>query len=141
MRLGWRGSAAFVLAGIGATGLLLWAVLGRRGDSVPAVIGPPDGRALYQHHCAECHGPSGKGDGPGASVVRQPMQDFTDATAMGKAGDRFLTEIIKKGSSQFGRSNAMPAWGMKLSDEEIQAIVAYIRALARPKPAGPPEKH
>lgn len=141
MRLGWRGSLAFVLAGIGATGGLLWAVLARRGDSLPAVTGPPDGRALYTTHCAECHGSSGKGDGPGASVVRQPMQDFSDAAAMGKMDDRFLTEIIKKGSSQFGRSNAMPAWGMKLSGEEIQAIVAYIRALARLKPAGPPATH
>lgn len=58
------------------------------------------------------------------------MPDFTDATTMGRVNDRFLFEIIKKGSSQFGRSNAMPSWGMQLSDDEIQALVAHIRSLA-----------
>jgi len=50
---------------------------------------------------------------------------------MRQVNDRFLFDIIKKGGSQFGRSNAMPAWGMKLSDEEIHGLVAYIRSLAR----------
>lgn len=95
---------------------------------------------LYETHCAICHGPSGKGDGPGARIIRQPMTDFTDPTAMRRASDRFLFEIIKKGSSQFGRSNAMPSWGMKLSDEEIQALVAYIRSLAPRTSAGPQDR-
>jgi mono/diheme cytochrome c family protein len=71
------------------------------------------------------------------------MRDFSDPDAMRAVNDRFLVEITKKGGSQFGRSNAMPAWSMKLSDEEIRAIVAYIRSLA-PKsprvPAGRKEK-
>jgi mono/diheme cytochrome c family protein len=50
---------------------------------------------------------------------------------MQAVSDGFLFEITKKGSSQFGRSNAMPAWGMKLSDAEIHDVVAYIRSLAR----------
>jgi len=98
------------------------------------------GPVLYETHCAICHGPSGKGDGPGARVLRQPMADFTDPNGMRRASDRFLFEIIKKGSSQFGRSNAMPSWGMKLSDEEIRALVAYIRSLAPRTSAGPQEK-
>jgi mono/diheme cytochrome c family protein len=62
------------------------------------------------------------------------MQDFSDAAAMRRLSDRFLFDMIKKGGSQFGRSNAMPAWGMKLSDEEIGAVVAYIRSLASQRP-------
>jgi mono/diheme cytochrome c family protein len=65
------------------------------------------------------------------------MRDFSDAGAMRAVDDAFLTEMIKKGSSQFGRSNAMPAWGMKFSDEEIRALVAYIRSLASRKPPVP----
>jgi mono/diheme cytochrome c family protein len=68
------------------------------------------------------------------------MPDFTNPTAMRVVNDRFLFEIIKKGSSQFGRSNAMPSWGMQLSDEEIRALVAYIRALATETPGRPAER-
>jgi len=64
------------------------------------------------------------------------MRDFSDPAAMQAVGDRLLFDMIKKGSSQFGRSNAMPAWGMKLSDAEIRAVVAYIRSLASRKPPG-----
>ena len=88
------------------------------------------GRFLYETHCAICHGLAGKGDGAGAKVIRQSMRDFSNPVAMHDVEDRFLFEIIKKGSSQFGRSNAMPSWGMKLSDEEIRAVVAHLRSLA-----------
>jgi cytochrome c oxidase cbb3-type subunit III len=68
------------------------------------------------------------------------MPDFTDVAAMRRVTDRFLFEIIKKGSSQFGRSNAMPSWGMQLSDEQIHALVAYIRSLAPGPSAGSQER-
>lgn len=128
-RAGRRAILLLVLAVVGAaTALFLWNLPRPHG-------GAPQGRALYDAHCAVCHGPAGKGDGPGARVVRQPMRDFSDPAAMRAVDDRFLFEITKKGSSQFGRSNAMPAWSMKLSDEEIRAVVAYIRSLASRNPA------
>ncbi len=100
----------------------------------PAGVPPPQGGpALFQAQCAVCHGVRGKGDGPGAEVIRQKIVDFTDPAAMRGLSDQFLYEIIQKGGSQFGRSNAMPAWGMKLSDQEIRALVAYIRSLASSK--------
>ncbi|MGE5848683.1 MAG: c-type cytochrome [Candidatus Methylomirabilota bacterium] len=142
MRFPGRKSAIVVLLliGLGVTAVLLEYGLLRRGEETPAATAAPRGRALYDAHCAVCHGSTGKGDGPGARVVRQSMRDFTDPAAMQAVGDRFLFEITKKGSSQFGRSNAMPAWGMKLSDAEIHDVVAYIRSLARRNPPAPGRK-
>ncbi|MBI4839600.1 MAG: cytochrome c [candidate division NC10 bacterium] len=134
-RVGRRAILLMLLAGVGVAMILLWNVRPPHGAGTPTAPGVPQGRALYDAHCAVCHGPGGKGDGPGARVVRQPMRDFSDPAAMRDLNDRFLIEITKKGSSQFGRSNAMPAWSMKLSDEEIRAVVAYIRSLA---PRNPP---
>jgi mono/diheme cytochrome c family protein len=37
---------------------------------------PPDGAALFARHCASCHGRSGEGDGPVASVVRAAMPNL-----------------------------------------------------------------
>ncbi|HSC69757.1 MAG TPA: cytochrome c [Candidatus Methylomirabilis sp.] len=135
MRIVSRQGLVVLLAVVGVTAILAWEFLAPSKVEHPVVAGPPDGRALYDAHCAVCHGQTGKGDGPGMRVVRQPLLDFTDAAAMQTRDDRFLAEIIKKGGSQFGRSNGMPAWSMKLSDEEIHAIVAYIRSLARPTAA------
>ncbi|MGH7533959.1 MAG: c-type cytochrome [Gemmatimonadales bacterium] len=132
-----RGPAIVLLLLVGAGGALtlLWSVRVPRGGGSPAATRAPQGRPLYEAHCAVCHGLTGKGDGPGARVIRQPMRDFSDPAAMQAVGDPFLFDMIRKGSSQFGRSNAMPAWGMKLSDEEIRAVMAHIRSLA---PRTPP---
>lgn len=135
-----RGPAIVLLLLVGAGGplTLLWSARVPHGGGSPAATGAPQGRALYDAHCAVCHGLTGKGDGPGARVIRQPMRDFSDPAAMQPVADQFLFDMIKNGSSQFGRSNAMPAWGMKLSDREIRAVVAHIRSLAPGKPPAPP---
>ncbi len=142
MRFSDRKPLKFLLAltGLLVLGTLLWIVVFPHGGAMPAGMKFVSGRDLYDAHCAVCHGPSGKGDGPGARVVRQPMRDFSNQAAMRAVNDRFLFEMIKKGGSQFGRSNAMPAWGMKLSDEEISAIVIYIRSLASRNQPGFPSK-
>ena len=123
-----------LLAGIGVGAALILRMMVSPDEGTPAATRPQDGRAVFEAHCAICHGPMGKGDGPGAKVIRQKMLDFSDAAAMREVSDRFLFDIVKKGSSQFGRSNAMPAWGMKLTDEEIRAVVAHIRSLASQTP-------
>ncbi len=117
------------LAGVAVAGLLLGRMFVGSREQPPARTGGSLGSTLYGMHCAVCHGQAGRGDGPGARALLQPMRDFTDAAAMRTVDDRFLFEIIKKGGSQFGRSNAMPAWGMKMSDDEIRALVAHIRSL------------
>ena len=122
-----------------SAGLLGRAVL-RREENPRSPTPVSQGQAAYEAHCVVCHGQSGKGDGPGAKVIRQPLRDFSDPAAMSKVNDGFLFEIIKKGGSQFGRSNAMPSWGMQLSDEEIWAVVAHIRSLASQSSAGPAKR-
>jgi len=136
MRFPALGYGALVVCLSVAIALLGQRLLQREEPSLPAP-GAPTGRSLFETHCAVCHGETGKGDGPGAGVVRQPITNFSDPAAMRAVDDRFLFEIIKKGGSQFGRSNAMPSWGMKLSDDEIRTIVAYIRSLASGMPDGP----
>lgn len=130
MRFPVRTFAVVACIGLAAGLALLGRELLRRGEPSSFPATDSSARALYAAHCAVCHGSTGKGDGPGAAVLRHAMRDFSNPEAMRAVTDRFLFEIIKKGSSQFGRSNAMPSWGMRLSDDQIQALVLYIRSLA-----------
>jgi mono/diheme cytochrome c family protein len=47
---------------------------------------------------------------------------------MATHGDRYLFDIIKHGGAPVGRPG-MPAFGYHLSDEDIRALVAILRAL------------
>ncbi|CAF0701732.1 Cytochrome c class I [Candidatus Methylacidithermus pantelleriae] len=77
--------------------------------------GPVDGAALYAQHCSVCHGPSGKGQ-PGVFPALAGNPNLADT-------DLVLNTILH------GRpGTAMPPWGPRLSDEEIAAIVNYIRS-------------
>jgi len=137
-----RDAGLIVAAAIGLAAGLYGLSRGLREPPAPARHDQVDAAALYARYCVVCHGPAGKGDGPGANVVRQNMPDFSDPVTMRKVDDGFLFTITQKGGSQLGRSNAMPAWGMKLTDDEIRALVRYLRGLARPAApaASPPRK-
>jgi mono/diheme cytochrome c family protein len=80
------------------------------------------GRAAYTGSCAVCHG--AKGDGRGV-FGRTTYPDATDLTGVKNKSDAQLFWIVKNGLG----FTAMPAFGGQYKDEEIWAIVAYIRAL------------
>lgn len=80
----------------------------------------PDGEELYSTHCAACHGPNGNG-GVGVPLA---LPDFQ----YGVTND-YLEKSIRLGRP--GR--VMPAF-TQLNDNEVKAIVKYIRNWAPGKP-------
>jgi len=78
--------------------------------------------ALYKQKCAACHGADGKGDTPAGKNTK--VRSFGDPE-VAKQSDDELAGIIEKGK------NKMPAYGKSLKPDEIKAIVAYIRSLAK----------
>jgi mono/diheme cytochrome c family protein len=92
----------------------------------PAVL--EQGRALYQKNCTACHGESGKGDGPGAGVLKPPPRDHTDKAYMSTLSDKQIADVIKMGGAIKGKP-LMPSHP-QFKDPELQALVAYIRSLA-----------
>lgn len=96
--------------------------------------GTPDlasANALYVAHCASCHGPSGKGDGPQATGMESAPRDFTDTAAMGVRSIFGLYNTITlgvKGTSMLGFSGltdaerwalAFHAAGLRTSADEV----------------------
>jgi mono/diheme cytochrome c family protein len=91
-----------------------------------ATVHAQDGEALWTANCTPCHGASGRGDTKmgqtlGAANLTDPKKQasFTDAQA---------TAAIKDGVKKDG-AITMPAFGGNFSDEDIKALVAYVRTL------------
>lgn len=98
-------------------------------------VGYPRAATLFALYCTVCHGKRGEGDGPAAVAIRDafgvaPM-DLTDPHGIGTRSDAQLFEIISSGGPRVGRSNAMPAWGMTLTPDEVRGIIAYLRTLEK----------
>jgi len=86
------------------------------------------GARLYQENCAQCHGPEAQGhpDWQNHDIVAAPPLDGTGNEWKRKKSE-FIT-IVKDGIRRNGEP-AMPGWGDRLSDQEIEDIVAWFQAL------------
>ena len=80
------------------------------------------GAALYTQFCAVCHGPEGRGDGPGAAAL-DPKPANLHADHVQKLTDGGLFWIISNGVEGTG----MPAWQSALSEEQRWQLVNYLR--------------
>jgi mono/diheme cytochrome c family protein len=85
----------------------------------------------YLSRCAECHGANGRGSWRATIFLIRPG-NLADADAMAKLSDHYLFGIIKNGGATIGKPG-MPAFGYHLTDLEIDALVAYVRALSAPR--------
>lgn len=96
------------------------------------------GKETYKMICETCHGPAGKGDGPGAQGIQPSPRDFSkgdfkfDANKNGKTGeDADLKGVISKGAAEFGGSPLMTPWAGALTDADIDNVIAVIRSLKK----------
>ena len=87
------------------------------------------GQELYAEYCAECHGADGEGQPDWKTPnedgsFKPPPHDSSGHTW--HHDDDLLLDIIANGSD-FPQTQ-MPAFGDKLSDEEILAIIDYMKS-------------
>ncbi len=78
--------------------------------------------ALYKQKCAACHGADGQGDTAAGKSMK--IRSFADPE-VAKMSDDELAGAIEKGKGK------MPAYGKSMKPDEIKAMVAYIRSLAK----------
>jgi mono/diheme cytochrome c family protein len=91
-----------------------------------------EGKRIFYQQCVWCHadvtpaGPSNR-----SNVTPAPAL-MNDGTVLNLKSDQYLHEIIAKGGSPVGRSPMMPPYGNSLTDDEINSLIAYTRAIAVP---------
>jgi mono/diheme cytochrome c family protein len=91
------------------------------------------GRYVYQKHCVECHGATGRGNGPWAAELEVKPRNFRSglfkfrSTAFGtQPVDADLRRTIRGGIS----GTAMPVFS-QLHDEEVDALIVYLKNLSK----------
>jgi mono/diheme cytochrome c family protein len=87
------------------------------------------GRHLFLHYCATCHGDEARGDGQNASNLNPPPPDMT--TSKSTQDVALVRKVIAEGSASVGRSPLSPPWGRSLRQQEIDYLVAYCQSLGR----------
>ena len=101
------------------------------GADVPA--DRPLGARVYAKHCAVCHGPDGRGNGPAAPSMIPRPRDFTlglfkyKSTPPGEPPtDADLEHVVSDGLA----ASAMPYFKDLLSEAEIRAVAAQVKSFS-----------
>jgi mono/diheme cytochrome c family protein len=80
------------------------------------------GRQVYARICSVCHGDKGSGSMWASANLNPPPRDFSSPAAKELSRDRMLAAVAA------GRPNtAMQGYGTRLSKEDMEAVVDYIR--------------
>jgi len=84
------------------------------------------GAKLFADNCVACHGKYGEG-GPNPSLQGDIIAPISSSEYLKTRDDTTITNIITQGQPDFGMSPFGETHGGSLSDDQIAALVAYIR--------------
>lgn len=90
-----------------------------------APIHQDDAAQAFAAQCAMCHGVGGGGDGAAAGAMDPKPTNLKAAEYQEGRSDDEIAAAIKDGKG------SMPAYGGRLSEDQIAGLVAYIRELGK----------
>lgn len=85
----------------------------------------PDGERLYRRHCAPCHGPAGRGDGPDASLFVPPPPNLREGILVRHDPERLARRVLD------GTPLALAHGPSAEHDrtEQVEALVTHLKRL------------
>jgi cbb3-type cytochrome c oxidase subunit III len=99
-------------------------LIGRVQSGERSVINARTPAELYSKNCASCHGKDGR-----AKTFKAKFNHARDLTDTGWHNDisdeRIFNTIMN------GKGKKMPAFAKKFSEQEIESLVSYVRALKK----------
>jgi mono/diheme cytochrome c family protein len=110
--------AALVAASAFAVGVAASARGARGQGRTPTSINPA---VTYSRNCASCHGKDGRSKSVKGKL--RHARDLTDARWQEDATDERIFNSIENGRGK------MPAFKRKLTNEQIESLVSYVRGL------------
>jgi mono/diheme cytochrome c family protein len=85
------------------------------------------GKVLYKEYCAQCHGLTGKGDGPAASGL-EPKPAIHANMPFEKLPMEYLYNVINHGGPAIGKSPNMPYWNLTIGQQGVADVIVYLKA-------------
>ena len=110
--------ACLTLVLITATG-----VLASRTQGGPVTPSARSATKLYSKNCSSCHGRDGRAKT--LKAKRNHARNISDSEWQERVSDERIFNAILNGKEK------MPAYGKKLSEQEIDMLVTYVRSLRK----------
>jgi cytochrome c oxidase cbb3-type subunit 3 len=104
---------------------------------IPLNYQQAQGKRVFFTNCVWCHADATPAGPSNRSNLTPAPSLMNDGATLNGVSDEFLQNIIVLGGSAMGKSAMMPPWGQTLSQDEIKAVIAFMRAIAQP-PYQPP---
>jgi hypothetical protein len=80
-----------------------------------------------------CHGDNGNGKTDLAASMNLTLTDWTDPKSLAAVSDKDLFDAIRKGKGD----KMPPEDASRAKDEEVRALIAYIRGFSKGQPSAP----
>ncbi|HSQ92045.1 MAG TPA: c-type cytochrome, partial [Nitrospiraceae bacterium] len=87
---------------------------------------PDRGKVIYKEYCSQCHGATGKGDGPAASGLL-PKPAIHANIPFEKLPMEYLYNVINHGGPAVGKSANMPYWNLTIGQQGVADVIAYLK--------------
>ncbi len=105
-------------------------------SAMPAKPGPgaaavsAEADQIFATRCATCHGPEGRGDGPGSTALTPKPRNFQDPQWQDSVDDDHIATIIQYGGAAVGKAPMMPGNPDLIAKPEVvAALVKHVRSL------------
>lgn len=99
-----------------------------KAETDKAAVDVTIGASIYKSKCAFCHGDNGDGQGPSGKFLKPPPGDFTDSQWIHGGEMEDIVKVIREGVD----GTAMVGFASALTEEEIEAIAAFVQQFSKP---------
>ncbi len=104
---------------------------------IPLNYQQAQGKRVFYTNCVWCHADSTPAGPSNRSNLTPNPPLANDGASFNSLSDDLMRNTIGLGGSAVGKSPMMPPWGKTLTQNDIDAVIAYMRVIAQP-PYHPP---
>ena len=100
--------------------------------AIPLNYQQAQGRRVFYQYCVWCHADSTPAGPSNRSNLNPNPPLANDGATLNALSDDFIRNVITMGGAATGKSASMPPWGKTLRQDDIEAVIAFYRAIAQP---------